>query len=215
MEKKYDLFIINLKDRIDRRKHCLNQFKDKTEFGVTFVDAIRHEIGAIGLWQTMREIIRSADNKQLSYVIICEDDHSFTDFYKYEFLESSISNVDNLNGDLLLGGLSYFEDAVQISKSFFWVNRFTGFQFAVVFKRFYKRFLALELSDDDNIDIQMRCISDKIFCVYPFISIQAEFGYSDVTKKNEGIGIVNRYFEQSQERFDTLFRLRRYFDDFK
>jgi glycosyl transferase family 25 len=215
MKSKHDVFIINLKDRIDRRKHCLNQFKDKTEFRVTFVDAIRHEIGAIGLWQTMREIINSADNKELSCVIICEDDHSFTDFYKYEFLESAISNIDNINGDLLLGGVSHFEDAVQINQSCFWVNRFTGFQFAIVFKRFYKRFLALELGDEDNIDIQMKCISNKIFCVYPFISIQAEFGYSDVTKKNEGVGIVNRYFEQSQERLDTLFRLRSYFDDFK
>jgi len=39
--------------------------------------------------------------------------------------------------------------------------------------------------DYDAISIKMKDIGNKIYCTRPYISIQKEFGDSDVTSKNE------------------------------
>lgn len=135
----------------------------------------------------------------------------FTESYKAEKLYTVIHKANNLGADLLLGGVSHFEDAVEFDNDLFWLSSFTGFQFGIIFRRFYERFLNVEMKGYDDIDLKMKEVSDNIFCIYPFISVQKEFGYSDVTIKNGELGIIDGYFVKSEQRLKTLSFLRNHF----
>ncbi|HBI87017.1 MULTISPECIES: hypothetical protein [Sphingobacterium] len=213
MKEKIQVFAINLEDRDDRKNHILKQFAGKSEFEFALVKAVKHKIGAVGLWQTLYNIIKQAETKQLPYIIVCEDDHCFTLDYSLAYLRNTIVKADRLHSDILLGGVSHFEDAVQVEQELFWINHFTGFQFTIIYKRAFKKLLALEFNDDDNVDLKMSQISDNMYCIYPFVSIQKEFGYSDVTVKNAEPGVVEEYFIKSERRLETLSFLRGHFDN--
>ncbi|MEN5085947.1 hypothetical protein ABE426_05715 [Sphingobacterium faecium] len=215
MNTKIPTFIINLEKRYDRRIHIQNEFEKRNEFDCRIVSATQHTIGAIGLWKTMRSIIEQAKIENYDYILICEDDHQFTDNYNESLFIKTIHDANKLQADLLLGGVSYFEDAVELDKGLFWLNKFTGTQFFIIYKRFFDIFLHITLNDDDNIDLKINVISDQIYCLYPFISVQKEFGYSDVTQKNEGSGTVNDYFHNTTKRLATLSYLKTYFEELK
>lgn len=212
-ESKMPVFVINLENRVDRKQSIIEQFNNKLEFKLNVVSAIKHGIGSLGLWQTMQKIVAQAQSNNDEYIVICEDDHLFTEHYNSEKLFNAIEKANELNADLLLGGVSHFDDAVEFENHLFWLSGFTGFQFAIIYQRLYERFLSVELQAFENIDIKMKDISDKIFCIYPFISVQKEFGYSDVTKKNEQEGVVDEYFIKSEKRLKTLSFLRKHFDN--
>lgn len=83
-------YVINLKDRIDRKKHVSTEFEGRDEFDVTFVDACEHSIGAVGLWNSIVKIIQIAVEKDDDVIVICEDDHYFTKNYSKEYLFENI-----------------------------------------------------------------------------------------------------------------------------
>lgn len=206
------VFSINLKKRIDRKKHIIQQFDNMKGLDLTIVTADEHSIGAVGLWHTVRKIVEQAKHNRYKYIIICEDDHSFTNNYDLEKLINTINYTNKLNADLLLGGVSYFKDAVEIVDNLFWLSGFTGFQFVIMFGRFFETFLKIDFNFYDNIDLKMENSSKNIYCMFPFISVQKEFGYSDVTKKNEQSGVIEEYFEKSEKRLNTLSSLKKRFD---
>lgn len=207
------VFAINLKKRLDRKTHIINQFDSRGEFKLKIITAIEHDIGAIGLWKTMRKIVSQAKISQQKYIIICEDDHAFTASYVKNVLFEAIQKGEGegLRADLLLGGISHFDDAVEFEKGIFWISGFTGTQFFVMFQRFYDKFLNLSLNSHDNIDLSISSVSANIYCMYPFISVQREFGYSDITKKNEKLGVIDEYFIKSERRLKTLSFLKELF----
>ncbi|WP_313157433.1 hypothetical protein [Sphingobacterium multivorum] len=213
MKEKIQVFAINLEDRDDRKNHIIKQFAGKSEFEFTLVKAVKHKVGAVGLWRTLYNIIKHAETRQLPYIIVCEDDHCFTPHYNVVELRNTIAKAERLCSDILLGGVSHFEDAVQVEQELFWINHFTGFQFTIIYKRAFKKLLALEFNDDDNVDLKMSQISDSMYCMSPFISVQEEFGYSDVKVKNADPGIVEEYFVKSQKRLETLSYLKSHFEN--
>lgn len=58
-----------MKSRPDRLAHLQHQFEDKPEFKVTHITAIKHDIGAIGLWESICKAVAMAQKqmKTLSY----------------------------------------------------------------------------------------------------------------------------------------------------
>ena len=204
-------YIVNLKRRPDRKEHILNEFLEKKEFLLKVVEAIDLEPGSYGFWLTVQNIVIEAKHKAYDYVLICEDDHFFTKFYNLDVLYSSIRQSIDCNADLLLGGVSNFIDAVQIRDNLFWINAFSGFQFVIVFESFYDTLSNIKAVPGDNIDIAMKDYSKNTLCCYPFISWQKNFGYSDVTVSNSKG--VEKYFELSNHRLDTLVYLRNHFNN--
>ncbi|WP_286897376.1 MULTISPECIES: hypothetical protein [Sphingobacterium] len=59
----------------------------------------------------------------------------------------------------------------------------------------------------------MSGVSDNMYCMSPFIFIQEEFGYSDVTVKNAGTRIVEEYFVKSEKRLVALSYLKTHFEN--
>ena len=51
-------YVINLKDRIDRKVHIVEEFRGRSEFSVSIMDAFKHNNGAVGLWLTIKNNTR-------------------------------------------------------------------------------------------------------------------------------------------------------------
>ena len=65
-----------------------------------------------------------------------------------------------------------------------------------------------ETEDEFALDFKISELSDKIFVMHPFISVQKEFGYSDVTSKNAEEGYVESLFAGSSRKLNMLKRVK-------
>ena len=112
-------FIINLKERADRKENISKEFSNKEEFATQVVKAIKHKFGAVGLWKTIKNILRSLNDSNLDYILICEGDHQFTAEYSSQRLFTAIVEAKEKKADILCGGVSWFTNAAQISKNLY------------------------------------------------------------------------------------------------
>ena len=191
---KISTYVINLVNRIDRRLHILEQFEGRHEFDLHIVEAETHEIGAVGLWNTITKILLMIEDADNDFILICEDDHQFTDFYSKEALFTSIEWGRLNQADILLGGVSSIKSVFTVSQSMLWVEGFSGLQFTIIYKKFYKTILDAYFQPSNAADYLISSLSQNKFVIYPFISLQREFGYSDVTYRNNEIGLVSSLF---------------------
>lgn len=199
------VYIINLKERIERRKHIEKQFKDKLEFKINFVDAIKHPIGAVGLWQSIVKIIRIATKHDDDIIIICEDDHIFTPMYSKEYLFANIISANKQKSELISGGIGGFGTAVPVDSNRYWVDWFWCTQFIVIFKPLFQKILDYDFKDNDTADGVLSTIAKDKMTMYPFISTQKDFGYSDVTRANNEIsGTIINHFRQTDYRLNVI-----------
>lgn len=199
----------NLSCRTDRRTSLEHEFLDKPEFELHIVPAIENENGAWGLWQTFHSIVAIEAQKESDFFIFCEDDHTFTQDYDKDTLMANIAEANQLGADLLSGGMSWLSRPVQISPSLFHVDAFNGMQFTVVYRRFYSKILAYQTKEGFVTDAFLSSVSENVYVVYPFISTQKEFGYSDVTSRNNENGRVTSLFCNMRKwlkRLDKVYR---------
>lgn len=198
-------YVINLKDREDRRKHIKEQFQGKSEFELIWIEAIEHSIGAVGLWQSMVKAIETAIVRDDDILIICEDDHTFTSAYSKEFLFASIIAANEQESELLSGGIGGFGTAVPVANNRYWVDWFWCTQFIVVFKPLYQKILNYEFKNTDTADGVLSVIAKDKMTIYPFVSVQKDFGYSDITRCNNEIpGMITNHFLQTNYRLGMI-----------
>lgn len=202
---KIPVFAINLPSRTDRKHHILSQYADKDEFNLFLVEGeSKFKTGSFNLWLTIRNIVKRAKRSDYDYFILCEDDHLFTSAYSFDLLQECIHNLQSFKPDLLLGGIIGFQTALKIGKNLYWIDRFAGLQFTIIFKRFYDCILNASFSYmQDAADYKLASLTSNKFVISPFISIQKEFGYSDVTQPNSIQGTVKKLFTNC-ERFFRL-----------
>ena len=99
------------------------------------IPAKEYKKGSVGLWKTIQYIFTDLVPKEEEFIIY-EDDHKFTGTYNCSLFMEKIGEAQENNADILLRGLSWFKDAVQISNDLFWVEKFSGLQFTIIFKKF-------------------------------------------------------------------------------
>lgn len=204
-------FIINLEKRKDRKEGVLKEFFNKEEFAIHVVKAISHPVGAIGLWKTIQNILKGLNNQISDFILICEDDHQFTANYSSSGLFAAIAEAVEKEADILCGGVSWCCNAIPVSDNLFWVDRFSGLQFAVIFKTLYSKILRATFEEDDCADYKISDLSDKKFVIYPFISVQKDYGYSDVTSKNNIKGKVTKLFHDSSDSLSSLLQVEKFY----
>lgn len=209
---KVPTYIINLKKRRDRKKYILQEFRGKDEFNIHLIEAFQHKIGAIGLWNTITHILKN-DSQENSFIIICEDDHQFTNAYSKELLFSCIAEAGEKQADILSGGVSGFTSTLQVSKRLFWVEKFSGSQFIIIFRKFFKEIIEADFGPGDAADYKICSLTDYKFFIYPFISVQKDFGYSDATPKNNVKGHVEEIFNQSEAKIQMLKRVSAFYQN--
>lgn len=204
--------IVNLKERIDRLLHIQNQFEGNEEFDCSILSASKQDDGRLGLWNNLLKVVKAAKKLGMEYVIFCEDDHQFTRSYRYKNLMRAIKEANRYEADLLLGGVSWFDNVLQVSGQLFWVSHFTGLQFTVIYARFYDIILDAEFGSLDAADIKLSSLSSRKFVIHPFISIQHEFGYSDVTSRNNQIGHVKKLFRTSSAALTRVRKVKKFYN---
>lgn len=197
-------FVINLAKRTDRKASIVSEFSGREEYQFNIVSAEEHEIGSYSLWLTICNIVRHAYGIGLDYILICEDDHQFTKDYNELVLFKAINQSVTRNADVLLGSVSWFNHVLQVQNGLFWTDCFSATQFMVIFRKFYHRILRTEFQLTDIADMKISSITKNIFIMYPFISVQKEFGYSDVTQRNSERGRVTDLFLSTQDKLMQL-----------
>lgn len=203
-KKSHPVFIINLEKRAERREYVLDQFKGKSEFSASIVRACEHEIGGVGLWNSIQTIVQNIINSAHEYIIICEDDLAFTENYSAQKLEEQISVADTKGADVLLGGISWFSSFCPITSDLIWVEHFGATHFTIVFRRFFQTILSTGMGDYDAADARMASITENAMCIFPFIAVQKDFGYSDATPSNNQNGRVDAFFKSASSRIIAL-----------
>lgn len=207
------VFALNMPSRIDRRESLYEQFADKEEFKLYLCKPFEEEyVPTLSLWKSFVEIIKIAKQKSLPFFIFCEDDHIFTKEYNKAYLETCIRESLSLKAELLSGGMSFMQDCIQISNNLFWVNKFNGMQFSIIFQNLYDRILELDKARKGNaLDIVISLNSDHIYTMSRTISMQKEFGYSDVTPPNAKKGTINRAFTISQNQLTIISKVNEFY----
>ena len=204
MDKINTVYAVNLKNRIDRKQHILQEFQRREEFDLDIVEAFKHVNGAFGLWKTIKYVLQNKMHDEIDYIIICQDDHLFTKEYSKEYLQYCIDEAQSLHADILAGGVSGFTSAIKVTDSLYWVEKFSGLQFTVVFRKFFEKILDADFENINAADLKLCELTENKFFIYPFLSIQKEFGYSDVTNGNNVKGIVENGFRDSHEKVKII-----------
>lgn len=213
MEKKENDFciptyVINLKERTDRKKHIYDQFHNKPEFDLNFIEAEEHPVGTIGLWKSIVKVIKEAIKNEDDIILLCEDDHTFTSFYSKEYMFSNIFNAYKKDAELLSGGIGGFGVAVPIGPNLYWINWYWSNQFLVIYRPLFKRILEYSFKDTDMSDCVLSALTHKKMTMYPFISVQTDFGYSDVTlPNNRERGLIDAYFIDANSRLSLIHQI--------
>lgn len=203
--------IINLKQRINRRQSIINEFKGKPFFNITIHEPITHSIGSYSLWLTFRKIVKECKDRKLSYFIFCEDDHVFTKDFPYEALINNIQQAISLKAEILSGGVSWFDLPIKATSNLFYIDQFNGMQFTVIFESVYDKILDHDYTEETVTDICLSNICSNIFVMWPFLSVQKEFGYSDVTSFNNVPKYVEGLFEKTIKEFRVLEKVENYY----
>jgi hypothetical protein len=207
-------YIVNLKRRTDRKENILKEFAGRKEFTLHMVEAIERERGAMGLWNTITHILADLVDDTAEFVLLCEDDHQFTPHYTKEVLFDCIAEAKEREADILSGGVSWFEDCFPVSEKLFSIQKFSGLQFTIIFKKMFARILHAGFGAKDVADYKIAELAESKFVIHPYISIQRDYGYSDATPANKQEGKVEGFFEKSDEHFRRLREVNLFYKDF-
>lgn len=201
------VYVINLNDRPDRLNHIKLQFKDKPEFELHIIEACKNEIGAVGLWQSIVKIINEVNCMNNDIIIICEDDHNFTQYYNKTYFLKNIIYGYKMGSLLISGGIGGFKNAVPVSKNLFWIDSFWCTQFIVLFRPIFNKILNVDFLNTDTADGILSELTSHKMTFYPFISRQLDFGYSDVTETNNiHANMITEHFKTADRKMKRIYR---------
>mgnify|MGYP006977138430 FL=1 len=146
-----------------------------------------------------------AKEQEEDVIVICEDDHFFTGNYSPGLLFKEIREAYMQGAELLSGGIGGFGQAIPVGYHRYWVDWFWSTQFIVIYSSAFDTILSYEFQEDDTADGVLSEIIYNKMVIYPFISEQKDFGYSDVTLGNmEYPGKIREFFKRSNARFKMI-----------
>ena len=191
--------------------HIREQFKYKKEFDLNIVEAGEQRISQSGLWGSIVRIITLAVENKDDVIIICEDDHEFTDSYSKEYLFQNIIEANEQGVNVLTGGVTGFSHIVPVTQNRYWVDFFGCTKFIIIYKSIFKQILSECFCEDDIVDIKLSELSSNKMILHPFICGQKEF--SDVPpamySQYQQDRVVADRFDMSSKRLE---RIRRIYD---
>lgn len=193
--------IIHLPERLDRETLLYSQYADRKELSIKSIEACRHTQGAIGLWNSICQAVSQAKVSGEDAVLICEDDHVFTKDYRKDAFFRYVYEAAAYGSDLLSGGVGGFGNAIRVTDELFWVDWLWCTQFIVIYKKAYDTILQADFKETDVADEFLSKILLNKMVIFPFISKQLDFGYSDVTSNNNEKGKISSHFANAEERF--------------
>ncbi|HEY4326116.1 MAG TPA: FkbM family methyltransferase [Mucilaginibacter sp.] len=198
-------YVIGLSGMPERREHIMQQFEGKTEFDVILLEAVKNKPGALDLWQSTCKVIELAVANDDDVIIICQDDHEFTENYSKLFLIKNIIEGYRQGANILAAGIGHFLQAVPITGNRFWVDFFYNTPFIVVYRNMFQKILDEPFHESAPEDDLLSLITSNKMVLFPFISIQKEFGGSSVAQRyhNE----TSKLFTSAADRLEVIRRV--------
>jgi hypothetical protein len=206
-----NVFAPNLPHREDRKCNLLEQFYGKNEYNLKIVTPEKNEIASVSFWLTLVQIVQENVRKNSEYFIFCEDDILFTADYDFKQLKDIIELGLAIEADIILGAVSWFQTGLQLKNNLFWVEFFNGTQFSIIYRPLYQKILNCSFNNQDSADLKISELCDNKFVIHPFIAIQRDFGYSDVTITNNEAGKQDRLFSATSEMISILKRVDQFY----
>jgi Glycosyltransferase family 25 (LPS biosynthesis protein) len=103
----YDIWVINLEKRADRKIEFLSQLGIQDVFNINFIKAYEHRHGYYGCALSHIALIAYAKHKNLPYIIVLEDDNATQDMDKLnEIIDRLVQRSD---WDVFNGAPSFYE----------------------------------------------------------------------------------------------------------
>ena len=145
-------------------------------------------------------------------IVMCEDDHCFTQDYSNEYLFYNIVEAHKQGAEMLSGGIGGFGIAVPVDKIRYWVDWLWCLQFIVIYKSFFQKILDYQFKETDTTDGAFSFLTYNKMTIFPCISIQKEFGYSDVTTLNNRFGQITEHFNHANRRLSQIHEINSHFN---
>lgn len=173
-------YVIFHPERENLNRNIEKEFRNREEFDVTTVDAIKHPIESVSLWKSLRKCINMAVSKKEDIIIICNDGHAFTSNYFKDYLVSNIIEAGIQGIELLFGGVGNYGIAVPIANNRYWLDNYHSIQFAVFYKPIFEKILKYKFKETDDVEVVLSMLSKECCVLYPFISKQQDLDSSDI-----------------------------------
>ena len=91
-----------------------------------------------------------AKEREDDVIVICEDDHFFTENYSSGLLFKEIQEAYMQGAELLSGGIGGFGQAVPVGYHRYWVDWFWNTQFIVIYSSAFDTILSYEFQENDT-----------------------------------------------------------------
>ena len=100
--------------------------------------------------------------------------------------------------------------AIGVSENRYWINCIHSTQFLVLYKSIFQKILDEEYDETITVDDALSEITSNKMIIFPFISVQKDFGYSDINQRN-GERRAKRLYSEASERLDLLRKARSHY----
>lgn len=205
----FDIHVINLERRQDRRQNIISQFKDLNFCKVRFWKAKEYPFNPpVGCFLSHQAIVKWAKERRLPYVIVAEDDIrlKITKEELRNVLEILTRNADKFelfNGSPSFWNKRFLLNTVKKTKSeledFSFVTDAQCSIFSVYTSKVYDKFLAQDPLQQPHVDVfRAENIPQLVYKKYVCDQIP---GWSDLGNKTMDLG---DYFIQQEQIYQKL-----------
>jgi hypothetical protein len=198
---KIPVFAINLSSNPKRRATIQEQFKKRDEFELNIFRGVKSKTGYLGFLKSIKKVIKLVIQSNYDFVIICSDDHVFTENYKKETFIKCIIDAGNAGAKILLGGIERYGEVIPLTDDLLWVDHFADSTFYVIYKTHFQELLQLNLNSDIPYAKIISSSTSNKFLIYPFVAKEGVSG-----KKERGIQECPREFSDNF-RLESISRL--------
>jgi hypothetical protein len=169
------------------------QFYGKNEFKVVSVDQDNGQPGSMDQWPTIKKIAGKALEDDEDIIVVCDENHVFSDHYSLDFLLTNILAAHQYGADYLSCGKGRFDKAVPVTKCLYWINQCLSTQFLVIYKKFFQRILDESIQEGIPASVILSDMTSNKMLLFPFISAKTDV---DSTKANDCIPVKNIFISQ-------------------
>lgn len=175
-------FVINLKHRVDRKEHVIQELQKLQNITYEFITAIEHVDPKIGCTLSHQYCINTAKQKNLEHVMILEDDVIF-ESNVMEVFENAWKHVQKYEWNLLYLGGNIKDIATHVDDHLLRVQSVNTTHAYIIHERFYD--VILDLPSEPIIDYQYRKLNATypMYMCAPMVAYQMP-SYSDLQQQH-------------------------------
>jgi glycosyl transferase family 25 len=195
-------YIIYSNHNKERLNYIQSQFVGSNEFDVKIIKTRSHQNRNFEIWNCIKKITSMAIKSEEDVIIICEDDHMFTEGYEKKKLIENIIDAHEQGAALLIGGVSSFDHVIPVTKNRFWVNSFKSMQFLILYKSLFEKILGYKFKRNDSPEEVLSEMTGHKMIIYPFVSVKRSFNNLETINSNNFL--IRDDFRNSSERIKRI-----------